>query len=65
VAWPLLLESVALGAKVVDLSQHSIEQCLGRGGGYASTSKLENLAALSVNLRSISLLRNSMSGISP
>ena len=31
--WLLLLDAIALGAEVVDLVEHPLKQCLGRGAG--------------------------------
>ena len=42
-------QSLALGAEVIDLVAHLVEERLGRGGGYAGMSKLHDLPALPVN----------------
>jgi hypothetical protein len=47
----LLLEPVTLGAKVVDLVEHSLKQRLGRGAGYPGALKLRDLSALEQNLK--------------
>jgi hypothetical protein len=46
----LPLQPVALGAEVVDLVEHPVEQRLGRDGGYAGALKLPDLTALPLNL---------------
>jgi hypothetical protein len=46
----ILLQPIALGAKVVDLVEHSVEQRLGRGGRYAGALQLPDLTALPLNL---------------
>jgi hypothetical protein len=50
VAGLLLPESVALGAKAIDLAEHPVEQPLSRGSGDAGTLKLENFSTLALNL---------------
>jgi hypothetical protein len=50
VTWLLLLQPVTLGAKVVDLVEHAVEQGLGRGARYPGALKLSDLAALPLDL---------------
>jgi hypothetical protein len=49
----MLLSSqpVALGAEVIDLVEHPVEQRLGRGGGQAVALKLHDLVAVPRNLQ--------------
>jgi hypothetical protein len=46
----LLFKPFALGAKSIDVIQHSIQQGLGRSGWDAGTLQLPDLAALPMNL---------------
>jgi hypothetical protein len=45
----LLRQSLALGAEIIDLVAHPVEERLSRGGGYSGVSKLHDLPALPVN----------------
>ena len=48
--WLFFLQPVALGAKLIDLVAHPVEQDFSRNGGYSGMLKLPDLTAQSLNL---------------
>ena len=49
VTWLFFLQPVALGAKLVDLVEHPVEQGVGRAGRYSGMSKPPDGSPRSVN----------------
>ena len=43
VTWLFFLQPVALGAKLVDLVEHPVEQRVGRAAGYSGMLKLSDV----------------------
>jgi hypothetical protein len=50
VTWLRFLDAITLGAEVVDLVEHSLQQCLGGSARYSSPLKLLDFTPLSLDL---------------